>query len=94
MDLNERNTGTVHALLERLANERLPRALELKERVDAGECLSAIDMEFLERVFREASENGHLFLNFPQYKDVVAQTIRIYHDIVAKALENEQRKGS
>jgi len=38
------DTGVITVLLERLNDFRLPRLLELKERMDAGETLSENDM--------------------------------------------------
>ena len=54
MNESPKDTGTIQVLLERLNNERLPRALELKSKVDRGERLEAHDLEFLERVFEDA----------------------------------------
>ena len=41
------DTGTSQALLDRLVHSRLPRTLELKQRVDAGDRLTDTDLEFL-----------------------------------------------
>lgn len=91
---NEREAGTVRVLFERLISERLPRALQIKERVDSGECLSDIDIEFMERVFADANENKGHWVSFPEYTDVLCNTVQLYQDIMAKALENEQKKIS
>lgn len=85
--------GTVQALLERFNKERLPRALEIKQRVDQGECLTGYDIEFLERVFREGAENRQIYAKFPEYMDIVTMSVRIYEEIMAKALENEQKRS-
>ena len=45
--------GMAMVVLERLEKERLPRALDLKAKVDAGECLDDMDIAFLERVFAD-----------------------------------------
>lgn len=84
--------GTIQALLERFNKERLPRAIEIKERVDQGECLTDYDIEFLERVFRDSNENRQYYAKFPEYMDIVSNSIHIYEDIMAKALENEQKR--
>ncbi|HSC75564.1 MAG TPA: hypothetical protein VLB90_04920 [Pseudomonadales bacterium] len=84
--------GTIQALLERFNKERLPRAIEIKERVDQGECLTDYDIEFLERVFRDSNENRQYYAKFPEYMDIVSNSIHIYEDIMAKALENEQNR--
>lgn len=89
----ETELGTMQALLERFTKERLPRALEIKERVDKGECLSEFDIEFLERVFSDSEENRSYYAKFPEYSDIVSKSVHIYQDIMAKALENEKNRA-
>lgn len=83
--------GTIQALLDRLNTFRLPRALELKNRVDAGEKLGDHDVAFLERVFADAKQIGPLVARHPEYRSLIDKLIALYGDITAKALENEQR---
>ena len=90
MELDERNTGTIHVLLERLANERLPRLISIKERVDQGERLTDVDIDFLERSLNDANENAHLYKGFTEYHDIAGKVVSIYHDITARALANEK----
>jgi len=82
--------GTMQALLERATNERLPRALEIKERVDNGDRLTDLDIDFLEQVFKEGQENRQYAAKFPEYMDIISKFVHIYEDIMAKALENEK----
>lgn len=85
--------GTITALLERMAKERLPEAMAIKARVDKGECLTEFDIEFLQRVFSDADKNKDIIGKFPEYKDVIVKAIDLYHDIMAKAVENEQKRA-
>ena len=55
-----KDAGTILVLLNRLNNERLPRAQELKKRVDRGECLCDYDMQFLKSVLADAGAAGAL----------------------------------
>jgi hypothetical protein len=93
MEHNQTELGTVTVLLERLAKERLPEAMAIKARIDRGECLTEFDIEFLERVFHDANTNKEFIQRFPEYKDVIGKAVGLYHEIMAKALENEQKKG-
>jgi len=77
-------------LLERLNKQRLPRALELKKRVDAGGKLEEGDIDFLHRVFEDANHVQGVIAKHPEYEKLVAQLISLYSEITKKALENEQ----
>ncbi len=60
MDEDTKEDGVILALIERFERQRLPRILELKERVDKGELLDESDMEFLEGVIADAVHNKPL----------------------------------
>ena len=52
MDRNELNSmdeGVLTVIVERMQEQRYPRALELKEKVDRGETLEDFDIDFLEK---------------------------------------------
>jgi hypothetical protein len=83
-------TGTVQALLDRLNQFRLPRALDLKARVDAGEKLSESDVDFLHRVLEDSNQARALITAHPKFKPLVDQLASLYNHITTRALENEQ----
>ena len=83
--------GTIQVLLDRLNNFRLPRALALKERVDAGGKLDDHDIAFLERVFEDSSQAQQLVARHPEFKSLTGKLVGLYSHITAKALENEQK---
>lgn len=84
--------GTIQALLDRLNNFRLPRALALKERVDAGGLLEDSDIDFLKRVFEDANSARALIQRHPELQNLAAQLSGLYAHITASALKNEQNR--
>lgn len=85
-----RDTGIIQTLVERLNNQRLPRALDLKARVDAGGTLSNPDLQFLEEVFADTQNIRPLAERHPEYQELIAQVIHLYKEILDKAMENEK----
>ena len=85
------DAGVTQVLLDRLNNQRLPRALELKEKVDAGETLSEYDLHFLDEVFADAQTIQPMVDRHPEYQPLVARIIHLYKEILDKATENENK---
>ena len=84
------DAGTIQALLERLVNFRLPRTLTLKQRIDGGERLSDSEVAFLKRALEDAQRGLKYVERHPEFQALGAQIVRLYDDIVRKALENEK----
>jgi replicative DNA helicase len=85
-------TGMITVLLERLNEFRLPRLLELKERMDAGETLSDNDMAFLERAM-EDTRSAHVYIDrHPEVQPVYARVIALYEEVISLGLANEKTK--
>jgi hypothetical protein len=56
MNQEAEDRGLAEVVLERLEKERLPRAIDLKDKVDAGARLDDMDIAFLERVFADTQD--------------------------------------
>lgn len=84
-----KDTGVMLALVERFQNERLPRALALKEKVDKGELLSDFDIAFLQEVFQDAKRIQPLVDQNPEWQEIAGRAVHLYKQIMDKALENE-----
>ncbi len=85
--------GVAITLLERLASETVPKALEIKERVDRGEKLDHWDIEFLEKLFKRAEEVRPMIDRHPEYQEIFAKAVHLYKEISDQALKNEQGSG-
>ena len=97
MDRNELNSmdeGVLTVIVERMQEQRFPRALELKAKVDAGETLDDFDIDFLERVFEDCTRLKPLLDRHPDYQDLAARMMNLYHAITTQALANEQAQAS
>jgi hypothetical protein len=89
----DKDSGTIAALMLRFREYRLPRALRMRERVDAGERLSDEDIAWLERVFKDAQDVRPLIERHPEYRELAARMASLYNNIVERGLENEKRAG-
>jgi len=85
-----KETGTIAVLAKRMVEERLPKALELKERIDKGGLLNDLDLAFLEQVVKDAAAIKPLIDKDQRMKEVSASMLGLYKAISDKALENEK----
>ena len=87
---SSKDAGTIQVLLERLNTQRLPRALDLKSKVDRGERLDNDDIQFLQMVFEDASSAQRLAAKHGEFQELVGRLISLYSEITSKGLENEK----
>lgn len=87
-----KDVGLMTTLVKRAVEHRLPRAEELKAKVDAGGLLDDRDLAFLEEVFHDARTVGPLVEQHAEYRDIALRMLSLYREITAKALANEQAR--
>jgi hypothetical protein len=83
--------GVISVMLKRLNNERLPRVLAIKQKVDNGNRLEDWDIAYLEQSFADARQAAPLLERNPEYHDLAARLIHLYKEISDRALENERK---
>ena len=86
--------GVIQAIVERMEKLRLPVALELQDKVNKGETLNDLDLEFLENVLRDSQKIRGMLDKYPAWQPLAARMMSLYSEITTKALENEQNSNS
>ncbi len=83
--------GVIIALVNRFTEQRLPKVIAVKERVELGECLSEYDIKFLDEVLKDANRIMPLVDKHPEWQPLALRAISLYKEITEKALENEKQ---
>lgn len=91
MNSSSSELGIVEVLVEELEKHTLPRALDLKEKVDRGELLDDFDEVFLEHALELATKTDSIMQKHAEYQALAARMSHLYREITAKALENARR---
>ena len=91
MTESSKDAALIQVLAERLEKIRLPVVLELKEKVDQGEVLNDLDIEFLEEVLGDAVKIKPLIERHPEWQELAKRMVSLYNDITTKALANEPK---
>jgi len=89
-DLTKKELGIVQAVLERFEKQRLPRLMNMKEKVDQGNTLGSRDISLLDEAIHDASGAASFADKHPEYQTLVAEVSHLYNYITKKALENEK----
>ncbi len=86
----DKDLAVATTLVERLRTQRIPTALEIKERVDRGGRLDERDLAFLHEVFEVAQQIMPLVDRHPEYRELYTQALQLYKEITDQALANEK----
>jgi len=87
-----KDLGIMQMLLERLNAQILPRALDLKAKVDRGECLDDQDLALLEVLLEDATRNTRLAKDHPELHLLCGRMARLYKEITCKALATQEKE--
>lgn len=86
------DAGVFAALIQRFERFRLPRVLQLKQKVDAGKTLSGTDLSYLRRSLDRTRYIVPLVDRNPQYQQFASRAIHLYSQVVTQGLENETNR--
>ncbi|TVZ39129.1 hypothetical protein P886_3520 [Alteromonadaceae bacterium 2753L.S.0a.02] len=89
-----KDDGLLTVLLERLNKQRLPHALQLRDKVDSGEPLNDFDIEFLSEVLSDIERARPIYERHPEYHSLLTKLAGLYSHIITKGAANEKLAGS
>lgn len=92
MQHSDDEVGIAQVMLKNLIEHRLPRMLDLQQRVNSGECLTDYDIAYIEEALRDANQNKQYEVKFPEYEGLIGQVVHLYREITSQALENQKAK--
>ena len=91
MQKDAKDKGAIMMLLDRFNKQRLPRALEMKKRVDRGELLNEHDHSFIAEVLTDAQQMQSLVERNPEFREIYAKAFGLWKEIIDKDLENQKK---
>ena len=91
VDIKIIHAGIMQSLMQEFEQHRLPRLLRLKDKVDNGDAINEVDLDFLCKEIKDASLTVHMTVNYPELQEFCLYMCHMYKEICEEALENEQR---
>lgn len=88
--MNIDDTGIIQAILECFQKQRLPRVMEIKQKLDRGDTLNEFDIEYLSEAIHDNCGFIPYLGRHPEYESLVAKVIHYYKAITDEALSNEK----
>ena len=90
MNNHPEDAGIIQTILDRFNNQRFPRTMAMKEKVDRGEKLEKFEVDYLAEVLEDARSLHALIERHPEYQPLVIKAFDLYKEISEKALANEK----
>jgi phosphotransferase system IIA component len=91
VDMHMIHIGIIQTLMQEFEQHRLPRLFRLKDKVDNGEAINDVDLEYLCKEIKDAGLAMHMTVNYPELQNFCFQMAHLYKEICDEALENEKR---
>jgi hypothetical protein len=82
--------AVIYTLIDRFEKQRLPRLLDIKNRVDKGGVLTESDIRFMLEIAEDARQSKRLIDRYPEWHGFCAEVIHLFEEVAEKALENEK----
>lgn len=93
MNETNKDKGIILALLERFNTQRLPLAQALKKKVDSGVLLDGSEHQQLYLVEEDLNKVRALIERNPEYKDLAAEILHLWTEIIKKEIENQKNEN-
>ena len=94
MSDSNKDKAMIEVLLERMEKHRLPRLIDIKEKVSQNQKLDDYDIEFMDEVLSDTRDNQHFVQNGDDdIKALYMKVVSLYKEITEKALENENNNS-
>lgn len=82
--------GVLAAMEEDFVKHKVPRILDIKEKLTGGATLDNWDIEFLEEAFNDALRVRPVVNHHPELQAMYGRVVSLYREIMELAQRNEQ----
>ncbi|RKZ93034.1 MAG: hypothetical protein DRQ43_08490 [Gammaproteobacteria bacterium] len=90
--MSDKDKAMIEVLLKRMDKQRLPRLIDIREKLEQDQKLDSYDLEFLDEVLNDTRKNEHYVKNADDdLKTLFMKVVSLYKEIMEKALENEKK---
>lgn len=79
----------LRALLEQHEKHTMPRMMDIKYKLEAGEKLNDVELNFLHDVFADIQRIEPLIHRHPEYQVLFSRTVDLCKEISVRAADNE-----